>query len=115
VDLDGSEHLTEAISLEGVLPSLTEAAPSVFQLLQNHPNPFNPSTLIRFSVQVTGHTTLHVYNVLGEVVVTLFDGVAEAGRYYQVQLSGAQLSSGVYFYRLQSGETSALKRMLLLK
>jgi hypothetical protein len=89
--------------------------PKQFVLLQNYPNPFNPSTEIKFSVEATDRATLEVFNTLGQKVATLFDDVAEAGRYYRVRFSGENLSSGVYFYRLQSGTKSELKRLLLLK
>jgi photosystem II stability/assembly factor-like uncharacterized protein len=92
--------------------------PSGFELLQNYPNPFNPFTTIKFSVEETNRTTLDVYNILGQRVATLFDEVAEAGRYYKVRFDASQhvgMASGVYIYRLQSGKRSDLKKLLLLK
>lgn len=90
-------------------------APIEFSLKQNYPNPFNPSTTIKFSVEQTGRATLEVYNLLGEKVMTLFDGVAEAGRYQIVRFDAGSLSSGIYFSRLQSGTKSTLMKMLLVK
>jgi hypothetical protein len=116
VDLDGTSHLTPAISINITsLTSVEEIAPKVFQLLQNYPNPFNPATTIKFSVENTGYTTLELYNVLGQKVATLFSDVAEAGRYYRVKVDGTTLASGMYIYRLQSGNRTDLKKMLLLK
>ncbi len=114
VDLDGTEHFSEPIQVS-VLTSMREQASLKFALNQNYPNPFNPSTEIRFSVEATGHTTLEIYNTLGQKTATLFDDVAEAGSYYNVRFAGKNLSSGLYIYRLQSGSFSETKRMLLLK
>ncbi len=90
-------------------------APHEFALFQNYPNPFNPSTEIKFSVGENGRATLEVFNILGQKVATLFDGVAQAGQYYKVKLDGTNLASGVYLYKLQSGARSDVKKLLLLK
>ena len=58
---------------------------------------------------------MKIFNTLGEEVVTLFDGIAEAGQYHQAQFNAAQFSSGIYFARLQSGDKIQLKKMLLAK
>ena len=115
VDLDGTEHFTESVSVTVTVTSVVEEAPKVFQLLQNYPNPFNPETVIKFSVQNTERATLKVYTITGQLVGTLFDDTAEAGRYYRVSLSGKSLASGVYFYRLQTDSRVDLKKMLLLR
>lgn len=115
-DLDGTSHFTPSISIEVTsLTSVEEVAPRVFQLLQNYPNPFNPTTTIKFSVETTAPTTLELYNVLGQKVATLFDEVAEAGKYYRVKVDGSSLASGMYLYRLHSGDRHALRKLLLLK
>jgi hypothetical protein len=114
MDLDGTVHYSEPIQVQ-VLTDVKELAPLVFALNQNYPNPFNPQSEIKFSVEATGRTTLQVYNIAGQLVVTLFDDVAEAGQYYRVRFSSENIASGVYFYRLQSGTKSDLKKMLLLK
>lgn len=119
IDLDGSVHYSEPVQVN-MLTSVVNSAPKVFSLSQNYPNPFNPSTDIKFSVTSTGHATLEVHNVLGQVVATLFDGQAQAGTLYTVNFSavsgnGPALTSGVYFYRLQSGETSAVRKLMLIK
>ncbi len=93
-----------------------------FELSQNRPNPFNPSTCIQYTVdsrQTAAPTTLKVYNVLGQRVRTLLDGQKEPGRYRVVwdgkDDSGSDVSSGIYFYVLQNGESRGTKKMVLLR
>jgi carboxypeptidase T len=90
------------------------AIPLVFALEQNHPNPFNPATRIRFSLPASGHTTLVVYEVLGKAVATLVNEPLAAGR-HEVTWDAADYSSGVYFYRLVSGKSSATRKLLLVR
>ena len=89
--------------------------PDKFVLAQNYPNPFNPSTVIEFVVPTSGFATLKVYNVIGQEVAALFEGIAEGGSVYAVRFEGSNMPSGVYFYRLRSGGTVETKRMLLVK
>ena len=89
-------------------------APSVFSLNNNYPNPFNPTTEIQFSVAEEGMTTLTVYDMLGRVVETLVEEQLSAGE-YTVTFNAKGLSSGVYIYRLRSGESVMTKRMMLMK
>ncbi|MBI5474918.1 MAG: T9SS type A sorting domain-containing protein, partial [Ignavibacteriae bacterium] len=114
VDLNGSVHFTDPVRVTS-LTDVQENAPKQFALKQNYPNPFNPSTEIKFSVETTGHASLVVFNSLGQQVATPFDGVAEAGRYYNVRFSADKLSSGTYFYRLVSGKNSEMRKLLLVK
>ncbi|MER3523592.1 MAG: hypothetical protein C4326_05860 [Ignavibacteria bacterium] len=115
-DLDGTSHFTPSISSEITwLTAVEEGAPRAFQLLQNYPNPLNPTTTIRFSVENTAATTIEVYNLLGEKVATLFDGVAEAGTFYRVSVDASSWASGMYMYRLQSGNHRAVKKLVLMK
>jgi len=88
--------------------------PTVYKLEQNYPNPFNPSTIIRYSIPRNSPVTLKIYNILGQEVETLFQGTQNAG-FYQVEFNGANLASGVYFYSLQAGSYSSVKKLLLLK
>jgi hypothetical protein len=91
------------------------AIPSAFRLDQNYPNPFNPSTVITFELAKTSHVTLKIFNILGELVTTLVDGVKEPG-VYRTTLQASALSSGVYFYSLAAdGATIQTKKMLLLR
>ncbi|MBZ0196126.1 MAG: T9SS type A sorting domain-containing protein [Ignavibacteriaceae bacterium] len=89
--------------------------PNGFVLEQNYPNPFNPETAIKFALKEDTKATLKVYNVLGAEVATLFDGIAEAGRYYDLRFNGSEFPSGVYTYKLEAGNTVSVKKMLLLK
>lgn len=75
------------------------AVPSVFELAQNFPNPFNPTTEIRYSIANAGKVTLAIYNIMGQEVTRLVSGQQEAG-YYTVSLNATGLASGVYIYRL---------------
>ena len=88
--------------------------PASYTLSQNFPNPFNPTTQINYSVPENGLVTLRVYNVLGQEVATLFSGVQHAGNYV-VTFDGNKLASGVYFYRLQAGNISITKKLMLMK
>ena len=88
--------------------------PAVFRLEQNFPNPFNPSTKIRFGLPVEAYTSLRIYNFLGECVEELLNEVREAG-YYEVEFNTDNLSSGIYFYSLISGKFQETKKMMLLK
>ncbi|UCE20215.1 MAG: T9SS type A sorting domain-containing protein [Gemmatimonadota bacterium] len=88
--------------------------PLEYSLAQNYPNPFNPATSIEYSVAGNARTTLRVYNVLGQELVTLVDEVKGPG-HYSVDWDASEMASGVYFYRLEAGDFSATKRMVLMK
>ncbi|MBI2430336.1 MAG: T9SS type A sorting domain-containing protein [Ignavibacteriales bacterium] len=94
-----------------VLPS---TIPNAFALHQNYPNPFNPSTKIRFVVPVFGFVSLKVYDLLGREVATLVKEEKRAGS-YEVQWNAIGFSSGIYFYKLQSGNFVEIKRMVMIK
>lgn len=88
--------------------------PKEYELNQNHPNPFNPITQIRFGLPEAGFTTVKVYDIQGKLIRTLVNSNLEAG-YHTYSFSGENLSSGIYFYELKSSAFHQLKRMLLLK
>lgn len=88
--------------------------PLTFSLFQNYPNPFNPSTSIEFSLLQSGFVTLKVHNILGEEVATLVSEDLVAGN-YKYNWNAQELTSGVYFYRIEVGEYASVKRALLLK
>ena len=85
-----------------------------FKLMQNYPNPFNPTTIIEYSLPRTTDVQLEVFNLLGQKVATLIDGVQEPGR-HRVEWQTTQQSSGIYFYRLKTQEATETKKMLILK
>ncbi len=89
-------------------------APDKFILYQNYPNPFNPSTSIRFTVSNSQLVTLKVFDILGKEVAVLLNKELSAG-HYEVEFDGRNLSSGIYFYRLQSGEFSETRKMILMR
>ncbi|MDI6768033.1 MAG: T9SS type A sorting domain-containing protein, partial [Bacteroidota bacterium] len=115
VDNDGLTHYSQPVSINVTALSVRELAPIEFRVHQNYPNPFNPTTTIKFSVEKVEHAAVVVYNVLGQEVARLFDGIAEPGYYYKVQLNGSSLGSGLYFYRVITDSKSDLKKMLLIK
>ncbi len=88
--------------------------PKEFELSQNFPNPFNPSTRIEFGVPRAGHVSLELYNMIGERVATLVDGEKSAG-YHQIAFDGTRFASGVYFYRLVADQVVLMKKMVLVK
>jgi hypothetical protein len=110
--------LSELVSARETFSEL----PSRFSLAQNYPNPFNPSTKLEFSLPRSGYVTLKVYNTLGQEVVTLVDGIQDAG-FKSVVFDARDLSSGVYFYRMVASSSSTdlglrfveTKKMLLIR
>ena len=96
--------------------NLNSRIPVSVILNQNHPNPFNPKTIISYELPVANHVSLRVYDALGKFVATLVNEKQNAGRYnYQLSTINYQLSSGIYFYKLTAGKFSETKRMVLLK
>ncbi len=92
----------------------TDDLPKDFYLSNNYPNPFNPTTKINYSISKSVNVSLKVYDVLGREVKTLVQGVQNPGS-YTVTLDASELSSGIYFYRLEAGNYSETKQMLLIK
>lgn len=92
----------------------TASIPMEFELTQNFPNPFNPTTTIRFGLPEATNVKLIVYNLLGQEVITLVNGYRSAGS-YDVIWNASNLASGIYIYRLETGSYSISKKMNLLK
>jgi hypothetical protein len=88
--------------------------PTKFELGQNYPNPFNPQTTIDFSLAQAGYITLKVYNLLGQEVMTLIDGVETAGNHTTI-FNASNLPSGAYFYTMKSGDFTDTKSLMLIK
>ncbi|MGQ9804546.1 MAG: T9SS type A sorting domain-containing protein [Chlorobiales bacterium] len=93
---------------------LSANRPKEFKLEQNYPNPFNPTTTIQFAVPSVSDVKLEVFNILGQKVASLVNRRMEAG-VHTVNFNATNLSSGVYFYRLQSGSFVQTKKMMLIK
>ncbi|KPJ65734.1 hypothetical protein AMJ44_09575 [candidate division WOR-1 bacterium DG_54_3] len=93
--------------------------PEDFVLRQNHPNPFNSSTLIKYSLPKRAHVTVEIFNVLGQRVRSLVDREQSVGPYVIEwdgrSDNGHELATGVYFYRVEAGDHVEVKKMLLLK
>jgi subtilisin family serine protease len=90
------------------------AIPNKFELYQNYPNPFNPSTTIKYDLAKETRVKLVVYDILGREVATLVNETEKAGSYHVIW-DASRLASGVYFYRIQAKDYSAVKKLLLLK
>ena len=94
------------------IPGVT---PNKFALYEAYPNPFNPSTTIRFSVPQSGNVTLKVYNITGQEVMTVLNNEFKANGSYDVKVDMNKFSSGVYFYTLRDNTNFSTKKMILLK
>ena len=88
--------------------------PNQYSLGQNYPNPFNPSTKISYDIPLSGFVNLTVYSIIGEKVSQLVNDFKSAGS-YNVEFNSKNLSSGIYFYKLSSGNYTTIKKMILLK
>ena len=108
IDNDGKYSYSKEITVE------ISSIPTEFSLSQNYPNPFNPSTTIEFAIPKESDVTLKVYNLLGQEVTTLLNTQMKAG-YHKVKFDATGLSSGIYLYKIQSGDFSAVKKLMLVK
>ncbi len=107
IDFDGTFSYTNEIEIE-------VTGPKDFALYQNYPNPFNPSTTIKFALPVKTNLSLSVYNTLGEKVAEIFNGELEEG-YHEMMFNASSLSSGIYFYKLESENYNSTHKMILMK
>ncbi len=113
----GSYALIDDLVLDNTVTEVTGQAftlPSDYQLSQNYPNPFNPATEIEFTIPAEHHVTLKVYSMMGQEIETLVDEELPQGRYKKA-FDASRLSSGMYFYRIQAGNFSQVKKMTLVK
>lgn len=111
IDTDGSYEYSDFVSVETGIPK-------DYELKQNFPNPFNPTTKIVYKLAVDGFVTVKVYNVLGHEVASLVNENKRAGTHtiiFDVSNAGGELSSGIYFLRLNSGNYTGLIKMILLR
>ena len=102
------------INLTGIDEDLIGLAPANFELYSNFPNPFNPTTNIRYAISQTAFTTLKVYSLSGEEVLTLVNELKSPG-VYEIHFDASNLASGTYLYKLQAGDFVQTKKMLLMK
>jgi hypothetical protein len=107
IDFDGQFEYSNIIEINAGLPK-------TFVLEQNYPNPFNPTTVMSYQLPVASEVSLKLFDVLGKEVATLVNERQEAGA-YNYTLNASNLSSGVYFYRLQAGNFVQTKKMMLVK
>ena len=89
-------------------------APANFALSQNYPNPFNPNTIISYSLPIASNVKLMVYNSIGQTVKVLENGYKEAG-IYNLSFNASELPSGIYFYKIEAGQYTQIKKMILVK
>lgn len=108
MDTDGS--FTYSKEIEITLNNI----PKQYVLLQNYPNPFNPTTKIKYQLPESGKVTLKIYDVVGREIVTILNEQKEAG-YYEVEWNANETSSGIYYYKIQAGAFTEIKKMLLIK
>jgi hypothetical protein len=108
-------------NLGGVVTDIEESnvkIPTKFSLEQNYPNPFNPETKIVFSLPYAGNVKLKIFDVLGNEVSTLLNEFRAAGRYevdFNIDIISNNISSGVYFYRIEADNFVSTKKMIYLK
>ncbi len=97
----------------GILPDFA-LIPGQYEMYQNYPNPFNPVTQIKFGLPYAGRVKIELYNILGQQVRVLLDDIKQPG-YHVVEFNAETLTSGIYFYRLQTGKYNKVMKMILLK
>jgi hypothetical protein len=104
------------VTVERLLPKEgeTEELATAYKLDQNFPNPFNPTTNITFTIPNDGNVSLKVFDLLGREVATLINEARTAGSYTET-FDASRLSSGTYFYRLESGSFVQTKKMIIMK
>jgi hypothetical protein len=110
---------SDTINVTGLGTTLTGVAsepllPKQTALLQNYPNPFNPTTALSFQLATPGQVMLKIFNTLGKEVYTVINAYRAAGS-YSINFDASRLSSGIYFYTLQSGKFIQTRKMLLIK
>jgi hypothetical protein len=111
-DINGSPGRDDEAST--LVANKTDKRPLRFQLDQNYPNPFNPTTVIGYQLPVTSRISLKVYNLLGQEVATLFEGIRQPGN-YEATFDGNKLAAGVYLYRLSANGFVKAKKLLLIR
>src|SRR5690606_29646397 len=93
---------------------INNTVPESFELKQNYPNPFNPVTRISYSLPVKSNISIKVYSVIGKELMTLVTGVFEPGN-HSIDFNASNLSSGVYYYRLETSAFTETRKMVVVK
>lgn len=114
LDLDGSVHFSDGIAVDLLTGVGGGSFPTAFSLQQSYPNPFNPSTTIRYGLPQDADVTLEVFNALGQRVALLVSEKQAAG-YHEAHFTAGGLASGAYFYTIRAGDYYATKSLVLLK
>jgi hypothetical protein len=109
----------QAIFIPTNVEEIPEGLPTEYRIEQNYPNPFNPETQIRIQLPEASHVVVKIYSILGREIATLADGHHDPG-YYTLRWDGTDnngnpTSTGVYFYRIQAGKFSEVRKMVLLQ
>ena len=107
LDADGAYEYSEMVTVENNIAM-------DFQLMQNYPNPFNPVTTIKYSIPNENNVTIKVYDMLGSEITTLINENKPAGS-YEIQFDGSNLASGTYLYKIEAGDFTATKKLMLIK
>jgi arabinoxylan arabinofuranohydrolase len=105
---------SDVVEPADVPSEIKSGLPAEMELYRNTPNPFNPTTIIRYALPEKHYISIRVYDLLGREIATLIDGIEEAG-YYSVPFDGSRLSSGLYFVQLRSANFIETKKMMMLK
>lgn len=115
-----SQTVTKTIYYDDGLPKIVYdkeglmRIPTSLRLYENYPNPFNPSTMVKYDLPEAGAVQIKVYDILGTEVAELVNEIKPAG-YHEVEFNAGNLTSGIYFYRIQSGDFVDTKKMILMK
>lgn len=100
--------------IEGRTFSENENSPMEYSLKQNYPNPFNPSTTIKYELPIDGNVSIKIYDITGRIVKTLVNEPKTSGK-YEVAFDGKDFASGIYYYKIESGNFSQVRKMILIK
>ena len=114
VAADSCYFFTEGRGITAIDQKSDKTILKSFALHQNYPNPFNPVTTISFNLPVRSQVRLSLVNMLGQEIKVLTHAICEAG-HYQIQLDGSALAAGIYFYKLETPNFSAVRKLVLLK
>lgn len=114
VNIDTLDFLLDTLNHPIGIEPVSSEIPDKFVLYQNYPNPFNPKTIINVKISEYNYTELKIYDILGNEITTLINDKLKPGN-YQIEFDGANYPSGVYYYRLISGEFITTKKMVLIK